>query len=76
LDWWLDRSDFYNRELMPNVRVAENYEELMLSEQEILALRAGVESAIHLRNAQIHLRSQAFVTDWITSIKNQWSAQS
>jgi hypothetical protein len=71
LDWWLDRSDFYDRELMPNVRVAESYEELMLSEKEILALRAGAESAIQRRNEQIRNKAQAFVTGWIEAIDNQ-----
>lgn len=29
-DWWVDRSDFYNSELMPNVRLIDSFEELLL----------------------------------------------
>jgi hypothetical protein len=28
LDWWLDRADFFNSDLMPNVTVIESFEEL------------------------------------------------
>jgi hypothetical protein len=28
LDWWLDRADFYDHELMPNVRVFESFADL------------------------------------------------
>lgn len=29
LDWWLDRSDFYNEKLMPNVREVDSIEDLL-----------------------------------------------
>ncbi len=29
LDWWLDRADFYNKDLMPNVRIVNSIEELV-----------------------------------------------
>jgi hypothetical protein len=29
LDWWLDRSDFYNKKLMPNVREVDSIEDLL-----------------------------------------------
>ena len=29
LDWWLDRADFYNKELMPNVRIVNSIDELI-----------------------------------------------
>lgn len=28
LDWWLDRADFFNSDLMPNVTIIESFEEL------------------------------------------------
>jgi hypothetical protein len=31
LDWWLDRADFFNSNLMPNVTVVESFEELTFS---------------------------------------------
>ena len=27
-DWWLDRADFYNSDLMPNIKIVEEIEEL------------------------------------------------
>jgi hypothetical protein len=69
LDWWLDRADFFNRNLMPNVRVAETYEDLKLSDREILDLRSAASPAIKLRNTQIRDMWQKFVTGWMDSLR-------
>ena len=34
LDWWLKRSDFYNKILMPNVRVVDSIEDLLKNRNE------------------------------------------
>jgi hypothetical protein len=34
LDWWLERSDFYNKTLMPNVRVVDSIEDLLKNRNE------------------------------------------
>lgn len=34
LDWWLKRSDFYNKKLMPNVRVVDSLEDLLKNRNE------------------------------------------
>mgnify|MGYP006946326044 CR=1 FL=1 len=68
LDWWLDRADFFNRELMPNVRVAETYADLMLSDRDVSALRESAAHAIQVRNTQIRDRWQALITEWTKSL--------
>lgn len=71
LDWWLDRSDFFDRSLMPNVRVAETYEDLILSDGEVLDLRAKAAPAIELRNTQIRARWEKFVKGWADSLRKE-----
>ena len=34
IDWWLERSDFYNNALMPNVRVVDSIEDLLKNRNE------------------------------------------
>ncbi len=68
LDWWLDRADFLNPELMPNVRVAETYADLILSDRDVRTLREAATPAIQVRNAQIRDRWQEQITEWTRSL--------
>ena len=68
LDWWLDRADFLNPELMPNVRVAETYSDLMLSDRDVRALREAATPAIQVRNAQIRDGWQEQIAEWTRSL--------
>jgi hypothetical protein len=68
LDWWLDRADFYNHELMPNIRVADTFEELTLSDESVLQLRMSSESEIKNRNIKILKDRQEFMTEWTTRL--------
>ena len=69
LDWWLDRADFFDRNLMPNVRVANTYEDLMLSDREVRELRADASHAIQLRNTEIRDMWLKFVREWTGSLR-------
>lgn len=67
VDWWLDRADFYNHTLMPNVRIVDSVDELLAasllgSESEIKEIR---EAAINTRNSRLQLQRQALVQKFL-----------
>ena len=53
LDWWLSRADFYNTELMPNVRIVRNIEELIKGESTRTTFGMSYEKVIRERNERI-----------------------
>lgn len=65
LDWWLDRADFYNRDLMPNVRVANSIDDLKLSPQAIRERQRMVSPLIDARNKSIRDQRIKFLSDWL-----------
>lgn len=68
LDWWIDRSDFYNSELMPNIRIISDFSELkidrLLTSAEFIAFRQKVES----RNKAIQLDRSRLIRDFVSMI--------
>jgi len=69
LDWWLDRSDFYDKKLMPNVRVADTLDELMLPDESVLRLRGEADERIQKRNISILKQRQEFMSDWLSKFE-------
>lgn len=68
-EWWFDRSDFANRELMPNVRLVESFEQL-LSEPSVPE-RIGSEkylSAIEKRNEQVRTLATAAYEPFLSKL--------
>jgi len=47
LDWWLERADFYDQELMPNVRIVDSLAELKRPGRK----RADIQSQVEYRNS-------------------------
>lgn len=63
LDWWLDRADFYDEDLMPNVRVVDSVSELMEGQTTADGLGREYWPTIQSRNGRLaqlrdeHMRS-------------------
>ncbi len=60
LDWWLDRADFYNLELMPNVRIVDSIEELNASTNRDV-FYDDLREATDLRNSKIATLRHNFI---------------
>jgi hypothetical protein len=71
LDWWLDRADFYNKDLMPNVRIVETIGDLLIDDREILERRTLAQPQILERNARIHAAGQDFISNWLKQVELQ-----
>ncbi len=56
LDWWLERADFYNSSLMPNVRVIESLEELNYVSNNLTTDKG--ENKLKDRNSKLYLSRQ------------------
>lgn len=65
LDWWLNRADYYDPSLMPNVAVVDSFEELVDTED--IASRFNhkdYESRIQTRNQDIHARRKELLEEF------------
>lgn len=64
-DWWLDRADFYDPDLMPNIRIVESYEELY-NDPHPVAEHSWEEWAeiIRGRNARIDNQRKSLIEDF------------
>lgn len=70
LDWWLERADFYNEDLMPNVRIVKRIGDLMIDDQEILERRTRAQNLILERNVRIHALGQGFISNWVSQVES------
>lgn len=53
-DWWLNRSDFYNVSLMPNVRLVDSFTDLnQRSNREVFENQNSYDSTIAARNSRL-----------------------
>jgi len=70
LDWWLDRADFLDNTLMPNVRIVNSIDELMNRP----SLRSGPNSLrghnsiVETRNSHLRQQRQTLVRDFISRL--------
>jgi len=60
LDWWLDRADFYNTDLMPNVRIVDSVEELTASTDRAV-FGEDLRVTTNLRNTRITTLRHNFI---------------
>lgn len=65
LDWWLDRADFYDAQLMPNVRLASNLEELLKGASAPVLKGAQYWPIIEQRNSGIREGRTLLIRDFI-----------
>lgn len=70
LDWWLERADFYSKDLMPNVRIVQTIGDLMIDDQEILERRTRAQNLILERNVRIHALGQNFISNWVSQVES------
>lgn len=68
LDWWLDRADFFNRELMPNVKLVSSWEELLVSDAELENRGAAVRKLTRRRNLTLQRTRDLFIRGWVDSL--------
>lgn len=61
LDWWLERSDFYNKTLMPNVRVVDSIHNLVKNRD---SKRSDLPRLTIKRNYEISKMRQKMITDF------------
>lgn len=61
LDWWLDRADFFDTNLMPNVRIVDSIEELITNINRD-AFRDDLRTTTSLRNSRITSLRNDFIT--------------
>jgi hypothetical protein len=76
LDWWLDRADFYNKDLMPNVRIVETIGDLLIDDQEILDRRMRAQNHIIQRNTKVKALGQDFMSSWVSQVGFHQGAKS
>ncbi len=68
-DWWLDRSDFYNLSLMPNVRLVDSLKDLeQPSVRYQFANQTSYNEMINSRNDQVVLRRDNLLADFLGSL--------
>lgn len=58
LDWWLDRADFYDSDLMPNVRIVSSVDEFLSDDSKD---KSQLQKATEIRNSRIAERRELFV---------------
>ena len=69
LDWWLDRADFYDPELMPNVRQVGSFDELIDEPHPFSVLDESARRAlIRTRNAELKVQRKALISDFVARL--------
>lgn len=61
IDWWLERSDFYNKALMPNVRVVDSVEDLLKNRDE---KRNYLPELTVKRNSELSILRNKMITEF------------
>lgn len=68
-DWWLDRSDFYNLSLMPNVRLVDSFQDLAHpSVRNQFTNQTSYNEMINLRNGQLVSKRNDLLSDFLGSL--------
>jgi len=66
LDWWLDRCDFYDPKLMPNVRTVDSISELINTPHPVHDLsHVEWQKIVSLRNADLVSRRRKLITEFL-----------
>ena len=61
-DWWLDRADFYQTSLMPNVRQIDSFDELLVPS------RVVVMSELKARNLRVSAQRSSLIRDFVRTL--------
>lgn len=61
IDWWLERADFYNNKLMPNVRVVDSIEDLLKNRNE---KRHYLPELTKKRNIELSILRNKMITEF------------
>lgn len=68
-DWWLDRADFYDPVLMPNVRVVDSLDEAIDEPHPVTLMKmSSWRSIIRDRNSDLRSRRNALLSDFAGSL--------
>jgi hypothetical protein len=68
-DWWLDRADFYNLSLMPNVRFVGSVDELsQVSTRDIFENQESYDEVINVRNNRLISQRDNFLKTFLNSL--------
>jgi hypothetical protein len=68
-DWWLDRADFYDPALMPNVRVVDSLDEAIDEPHPVTLMNiSSWRSIIRDRNSDLRSRRNALLSDFAESL--------
>ena len=65
LDWWLERADFYDLDLMPNVRVIDALDELEVDDAYIYERESRFRELVIARNNQIRAMRRDLFDRWL-----------
>lgn len=68
--WWTDRADFYNQDLMPNVRVIDSFNDLLLPHPYLASDPESMRSLIEDRNMRIYTQRRALLAGFISQIEH------
>jgi len=69
LDWWIDRADFYDAELMPNVRTVDSINELLeISHPALGRNRTEWMASVRERNTRLSEQRKNLVTDFMNML--------
>lgn len=67
LDWWLDRADFYDATLMPNVRTVSSFEDLSTQRDDVVD-RASYIKKIESRNHAVWKQRSQLIDEFLSSV--------
>ena len=67
-DWWINRSDFYNSKLMPNVRLIDSFEEFSKTESVYSRNQFGYFKSISERNIEYKSKRKNMINDFVSKL--------
>lgn len=68
LDWWISRSDFYDKELMPNIRLIDSFAEFVNSESAYSNIKSSYSSLIGERNKKLKLQRKNMIKNFVSKL--------
>jgi hypothetical protein len=67
-EWWINRSDFYNSKLMPNVRLIDSFEEFSKTESVYSRNQFGYFKSISERNIEYKSKRKKMINDFVSKL--------
>jgi hypothetical protein len=69
LDWWLDQADFYDKDLMPNVRVIDSFADLATPHPfNLEESKEALYSMLNVRNSRIRSMRHSLLSEFIKNV--------